>query len=356
MTMMARRESLTRVFPPGVEAFLVTGLVNVRYLCGFTGSTAALLVDREGKATLATDGRYAVQAAAECPDVELVVTRSAAPTLVARAAESADVRRLAIERHLVTLALFTQLQEAGAGEIDFVDAERAVEQLRTVKDPEEIAVLAAACRVTDETFAAAVDLIRPGMTERELAWDLRRLMHERGAEPAFDSIVAFGANSARPHHQPTDRELARGDLIKIDFGAAIDGYHSDMTRTMVCGRPASWQQELHELVRLVQDEACGQVRPGAVPVELDAAVRARIEAAGHEVSHGLGHGVGLEIHESPFLVPGSTAARLVDRVAVTVEPGIYLPDRGGVRIEDTVLVGAAGAESLTSSPRELICV
>jgi Xaa-Pro aminopeptidase len=352
--MMTRRQSLTRTFAPGVDAFLVTDLTNVRYLCGFTGSSAALLVRVDGTTTLATDGRYAVQAAGECPDVEVTVTRSPAPALVSRTLDSGQVRRLAIENHRVTLSLFERLEEAAAGAIELVDGAQAVEGLRAVKDPGEISVIAAACQITDEAFAAVLDRIRPGVTERDIDWELRRLMHERGAEPAFDSIVAFGANSAEPHHQPTERELAPGDLVKLDFGAVVAGYHSDMTRTVVCGKPADWQRELHDLVRVVQEEACALVRPRALPVELDAAVRDRIEAAGHEVAHGLGHGVGLEIHESPFLVPGSTAARLVDRVAVTVEPGIYLPGRGGVRIEDTVLVGAAGAESLTSSPRELV--
>ena len=352
---MTRRQSLSAAFPPGVDAFLVTGLTNVRYLSGFTGSNAALLVRSDGEAVLATDGRYALQAAAECPDVEVTVTRSPASTLVSRAVGN-QVRRLAIEHQHVTLASFAQLQEAAAHALEFVNGDQAVERLRAVKDTEEIAVIAAACRITDETFAAVLDRIRPGVTERDIEWELRRLMHERGAEPAFDSIVAFGPNSAEPHHDPTNRELAAGDLVKLDFGAALEGYHSDMTRTVVCGPPADWQRELHDLVRVVQEEACALVQPGAVPVELDAAVRARIESTGHDVAHGLGHGVGLEIHESPFLVPGSTAARLVDRVAVTVEPGIYLPGRGGVRIEDTVLVGAAGAESLTSSPRELISI
>src|SRR5437868_4006531 len=335
---MARRQSLSAAFPPGVDAFLVTGLTNVRYLSGFTGSNAALLVSSDGEAFLATDGRYALQAAAECPDVEVTVTRSLAPTLVSRAAVGNQVRRLAIEHQHVTLASFAQLQEAAAHALEFVNGEQAVERLRAVKDTEEIAVIAAACRITDETFAAVLNRIRPGVTERDIECELRRLMHERGAEPAFDSIVAFGPNSAEPHHDPTNRELAAGDLVKLDFGAALDGYHSDMTRTVVCGPPAHWQRELHDLVRVVQEEARALVQPGAVPVELDAAVRARIESTGHDVAHGLGHGVGLEIHESPFLVPGSTAARLVDRVAVTVEPGIYLPGRGGVRIEDTGLV------------------
>jgi len=353
--MMARTQALAALLPPGVEFFLITGLVNVRYLTGFTGSNGAVLVARDGATVLATDGRYATQAAGQCPDVDILVTRSVASALIERVAESgAGTRQVAIEHHHVTLAQFQPLFEAADGRVEFCDANQVVERLRAVKDDDEIELLSAACTITDEVFTAVLELLRPGVDESTIAWEMRRLMHARGAEPAFDSIVAFGPNSARPHHRPTGTELRQGDFVKLDFGAAVEGYHADMTRTVVCGPPADWQRDLHELVRVIQEEARAQVLPGALPVELDTAVRVRIEQAGHEVAHGLGHGVGLEIHESPFLVPGSTAARLVDRVAVTVEPGIYLPGRGGVRIEDTVLVGAAGAEPLTSSPRELI--
>ena len=335
------------------DAYLVTKLVNVRYLTGFTGSNAAVLVPADGPPVLATDGRYATQAAHECPDVDVLVTRRLGAELVAHA-RATGYRELAIERHHVTLNAYDVLLAAGDDQVSYVDGGEAVEQLRTVKDEAELATLREACHVTDEVFGVLLDSLRPGLTELDVAWRMQEEMHKRGAEPAFDSIVAFGPNSARPHHQPTTRALASGDFVKMDFGARVDGYHADMTRTVCLGPPADWQRDLHALVATIQSEARAQVAPGAVPVELDTATRERIEATGNEVAHGLGHGVGLEIHESPFLVPESPAARLVDRVAVTVEPGIYLPGRGGVRIEDTVVVGAAGAESLTSSPRELI--
>ena len=352
--MMARREALGRSLAAGVDHFLVTGLVNVRYLSGFTGSNAALLVSRDGSAVLATDGRYATQAAAQSPDIELVLARSVAPALVERVAAGPGSSRVAIEHHLVTLALFGQLEDAAGPRVRFVDGGHAVEQQRTVKDEEELAVLAAACAITDEVFDAVLERLRAGVTEIQIAWELQRLMHERGAVPAFESIVAFGPNSAEPHHEPGHRELRPGDFVKLDFGARVDGYHADMTRTVCLGRAADWQRDLHAVVLDVQSRSRDEVRVGAVPVELDTANRTRIEEAGYDVAHGLGHGVGLQIHEAPFLVPDSTAARLVDRVAVTVEPGIYLPGRGGVRIEDTVLVHGEAAEPLTSSPRELI--
>ncbi|HVT22075.1 MAG TPA: M24 family metallopeptidase, partial [Mycobacteriales bacterium] len=172
--------------------------------------------------------------------------------------------------------------------------------------------------------------------------------------PSFPSIVAFGPHSAIPHHSPGDRPLGRGDFVKLDFGALVDGYHADMTRTVVFGSAADWQRELHGEVMRIQAELAAVVAPGAVPAQLDADMRAGIAAAGHEVAHGLGHGVGLEIHEAPFLTEQSPAPPLEAGMVVTVEPGIYLADRGGVRIEDSILVTADGSESLTRSPRQLI--
>jgi Xaa-Pro aminopeptidase len=350
----SRRKALGALIDGRADACLVTNLVNVRYLTGFTGSNGAALVGRDGSAALATDGRYAEQAAGEAPDVEIVVTRDVAGDLVRRAVGE-GVGRLAIERRHVTLTAADRLQEA-AGGLELVDLDDGVEALRAVKDDEEIEALRRACAITDEVFAQVVDQITPGVTEWQVSWLLREQMHARGASPSFESIVAFGSNSARPHHHPTDRTLERGDLVKMDFGALVDGYHADMTRTVVMGPAAGWQRELHELVRQIQEACRQEVRPGAVPARLDAHARGLIEESGHDVAHGLGHGVGLEIHEAPFLVDRSPADTLVARVPVTVEPGIYLPGRGGVRIEDTVVVTAEGNEPLTRSPRELLVI
>ena len=354
MPTMARRTGLGRRVDDLVDACLVTNPVNLRYLTGFTGSNGAVLVRADGSAVLATDGRYAEQAAGESPDVEILVTRDIAGELVRRAADD-GVGRLAIQHRHVTLTAATRLVEA-AGNVELVDLGGAVESLRAVKDDEELEALRRACAITDEVFAAIVELLAPGMTEREVSWLMREQMHARGAAPAFESIVAFGANSARPHHAPTDRALERGELVKMDFGARVDGYHADMTRTVVVGEAAAWQQEVHGLVQQIQATCRQEVRPGAVPAELDALARKLVEESGNDVAHGLGHGVGLEIHEAPFLVDQSPADTLVERVPVTVEPGIYLPGRGGVRIEDTVVVTAEGSEPLTRSPRELLVI
>ena len=348
-----RRRALATSIGDVADAYLTTKVVNVRYLTGFTGSNAALLVDADGAALLATDGRYATQAAQQAPDLRVVVARRLAGELLAHAA-GRSLKRIGIERHAITLTAFDEMRSAADERLEFVDAGECVEALRAVKDEAEIALLKEACRITDAAFAAVITELRPGLTEVDVDWQLREQLRRHGAEPAFDSIVAFGPDSARPHHSPTDRALAKGDLVKMDFGACVEGYHADMTRTICCGPAQDWQRDLHALVGSIQQEARAEIRPGAVPVELDASTRARIEQAGYDVAHGLGHGLGLEIHESPFLVPGSTADRLVDRVAVTAEPGIYLPGKGGVRIEDTMLVSANGAESLTAAPRELI--
>jgi Xaa-Pro aminopeptidase len=349
-----RRTRLIHSFPDTIDAFLVSRSVNVRYLSGFTGSNAALLLSREGSVVLATDGRYRTQAAAESPDLECIDSRTVAVALVDRA-EIHGIRRLGIEANHVTLALHQSLLAAAGDRLELVAVGPLVEPLRAVKDPGELASLARACAITDRAFTAVCGQLRPGMSERDVARRLEAAMRDHDAEGiAFGSIVAFGPHSAIPHHQPTDRTLAPRDLVKMDFGARYEGYHADMTRTVVMTPAADWQRDLHALVLEVQRAGTAAAVLGAVPRELDARARKAIEAAGHDVAHGLGHGVGLEIHEDPFLTPGSEASPLVEAVTVTVEPGVYLPGRGGVRIEDTVVVAPAGPTALTLSSRELI--
>jgi len=353
MSTADRRAAVLSLLPPDVDAALITKVVNVRYLTGFTGSNGALLLIRGGDAVLATDGRYREQAGNESPDVELHITRSLTTELAALA-RSRGLQRIAIERQHVTLTQYDAILDAAAGAA-FADAGNVVETLRSRKDDEEITALRTACEVTDRAFAGMLQRLTAGVTEREIAWALLSAMRDAGADAAaFDSIVAFGPHTAIPHHQPTGRPLERGDFVKVDFGAQVAGYHADMTRTVVFGPAADWQRELHAQVVDVQAQCRAATTVGAVPVELDALAQRLVAETGHTLVHGLGHGVGLEIHEQPFLVPASPAATLDDRVPVTVEPGIYLPGKGGVRIEDTVLVGTEGTEVLTSSPRELV--
>jgi Xaa-Pro aminopeptidase len=349
----ARRNRLIASVSDTFDAFLITDLVNVRYLSGFTGSNGALLLSRDGLALMATDGRYLTQVAAQVPDLECVEARSVAPALVERAAAH-GVRRLAIEASDVTLELSATMA-AVAADMELIPTTSLVEDLRVVKDDDELAALTRACQITDAAFTDVLIQLRVGLTEQDVAWELRDSIRRHGGEGlAFDSIVAFGPHSAIPHHVPTDRELARGDLIKLDFGARSDGYHADMTRTVVMGSAAQWQRDLHGLVQGVQAQCRAAAVVGALPGDLDGMARDAISAAGYHPAHGLGHGVGLAIHELPFLSVRSTADRLAARVPVTIEPGVYLPEYGGVRIEDTIVVDADGARSLTTSSRELI--
>ena len=345
------REHLSAV---GAEAALVTRLVNVRYLTGFTGSNGALLVTDDA-AYLATDGRYTTQAAAQSPDLDVVVARECAAALVAHAAGE-RLGALGFEAHDVTVEMHQELSGI-EGSPALVALGHAVEQLRTVKDDDELALLREACAISGRALGETYGTIAPGQTEREVARRLEAEMLELGAEGiAFETIVATGPNSAVPHHRPTDREIERGDLLKIDFGARYGGYHADCTRTVVIGRePADWQREIYDVVRAAQRAGRHALAPGADVADIDAAARRVVADAGYAEAfpHGLGHGVGLEIHEAPMMGYGKTG-RIAARTPITVEPGVYLPGRGGVRIEDTLVVADGEPELLTTSPKDLL--
>ncbi|WP_424641142.1 aminopeptidase P family protein [Embleya sp. AB8] len=366
-----RRDRLrSRLAGAGADVALITNLVNVRYLTGFTGSNAALLVYTPGAAgegsdagaVLCTDGRYAAQATEESPGVELVVDRACAQTLTRRAASTGAVR-LAIEEQHVTVelhrALGGVLAETNAA-AQLVALGRVVEDLRRIKDVEEIAALRIACEIGDRALGEMIESILVGRTERHIAMELERRMADHGADAvAFPTVVATGPNSAIPHHDPGDRRVEDGDFLKIDFGARYHGYHGDMTRTFVIGtEPAGWQQEIYHVVFAAQKAGREALVPGVEAVAVDRAAREVIEQAGYLefFPHGLGHGVGLEIHEDPRLGPTATG-KLDACMPVTVEPGIYLPGRGGVRIEDTLVVRPledGGPELLTITTKELL--
>jgi Xaa-Pro aminopeptidase len=350
-----RRDALRALLRTAeLDALLVTDLVNVRYLTGFTGSNAALLVHSDGDAAsrFCTDGRYRAQAAAEVPDLETVIDRGSALALaaLARGVVGFESGHVTVDGHA-----------ALGGAAEGARLERApglVQQLRVVKDDAEVALLRAACAAAD---AALADLIAagglaPGRTEIDVALDLERRMRGHGADaPSFETIVAAGAHSAVPHHRPTGAELRRGDLVKMDFGALVDGYHSDMTRTVVLGASTGWQREMYALVAAAQEAGCAALAPGADVVAVDGAARSVIADAGRgeEFVHGLGHGVGLEIHEAPALSATATG-ELAAGMAVTIEPGVYVDGRGGVRIEDTLVVRDGGPELLTLTTKELV--
>jgi Xaa-Pro aminopeptidase len=359
----------------GADAALITSRPNVRYLTGMVSSNAALLLPADGPGVLATDSRYAEAAVRDCPDTELVVERFIEPALASLAA-TRGLRTVAFEAQDMTVERHQQLTALDGGPA-LVPLGRIVEELRMIKDESEIALLARACAITAEAFAAVLPDIVPGRTEREFAVLLERAMIDLGAEAvAFDTIVASGPNGAIPHHAPAGRPFAAGDLITIDCGARYAGYHADMTRTVALGELAGWQREIYEIVASAQRAGVEAAAVGVDVSTVDAAARDLIADAGYgdHFMHGLGHGVGLEVHEAPAIGYGRTGT-LVDRVPVTVEPGIYLPGRGGVRIEDTLVVrdrregsggstlqasadagaGAAGScEILTTTARELL--
>ncbi|HEV2779707.1 MAG TPA: aminopeptidase P family protein [Actinophytocola sp.] len=360
----ALRESLRDI---DVDALLVVDLRNIRYLTGFTGSNAALLVhaadepNAEGLTVFCTDGRYLIQSERQVPDLQRVIERRSAPALASLAgADAKNYRRTGYESHHVTVEDLDVLTGAAGDGVELVRAPGRVEKLREIKDDTEVEALRMACAAADRALAELIEHggLRPGRTEREVARELENRMLDLGADsPSFESIVAAGPNSAIPHHRPTDAVLRTGDLVKLDFGALIDGYHSDMTRTLVLGEPADWQRELYELVAAAQAAGRAALRPGADVREVDAAARQVIEKAGHgdEFPHGLGHGVGLEIHEAPLLSKIGDG-RLSAGMAVTVEPGVYLPGRGGVRIEDTLVVRDDSPELLTLTTKQLVVV
>ncbi len=341
-----------------LDALLVTDLLNIRYLTGFTGSHAALLVHAEGdeRSVFATDGRYRTQSQQQVPDLRRVIDRSIRLRLAKEATET-GIGRLGFESHVVTVDGHAALVKATGADL-LVATSRPVEALRLIKNDTEVAALRAACAAADTALAGllADGGLRPGRTEREVARDLEARMVAAGAAgPSFETIVATGANSAVPHHRPTGAQLRRGDLLKLDFGALVDGYHSDMTRTVVLGEPAGWQQELYDLVAAAQAAGRAALRAGADVRDVDAAARDVIVRAGHGAHfvHSLGHGVGLQIHEAPALSQFGVGT-LASGMTVTVEPGVYLADRGGVRIEDTLVVSDGEPELLTQTTKDLV--
>jgi Xaa-Pro aminopeptidase len=349
-----RARAQEKIAALGADAALITSQANVLYLAGLASSNAAVLLPAAGPGVLATDSRYAEEARRDCPDLELVTERFIEPAL-ARVARARGLRTVAFEAQEMTVQRHQELSSLEGGPA-LVPAGRMIEELRMVKDDAEIALIARACAITGEALSAVLPAIRPGQTERELAILLERAMIDHGAEAlAFDTIVASGPNGAIPHHVPGSRPLAVGDLITIDCGARYGGYHADMTRTVALGELAAWQREIYQIVAAAQQAGVDAATPGTDVSVVDAAARDLIAAAGHRehFGHGVGHGVGLEVHEDPTVGYGKTG-RLADRVPITVEPGIYLPDRGGVRIEDTLVVRASRPQVLTNTTRELL--
>lgn len=328
------------------EPLLITNLVNIRYLCGFDSSNAALFVEGD-RVRLFTDFRY-IDAARAVADVEVVQTKR---SLVAELAET-----LAGTLGFETVLPYAQYQTLAAGGIDLVPRSGVVEALRAVKDENELATLRRACKITDRAFERLLDVPFIGRRERDVAWDLVQIFHEEGAEAVWpEFIVGSGPTGSQPHGRAGDRKVGKQELVVVDAGCSIDGYTSDYTRTFATGPLDQELREAYEVVQLAQDAALGGIRAGLSGVEADALARNVIDASPFRgaMGHGLGHGLGLDVHEDPRLSTESTDVLEAGNV-VTVEPGVYLGGRFGIRIEDDVVVTETGIENLTAFRKDLV--
>ena len=335
------------------DALLVSNEYNRRYLSGFTGTSGWLLLSA-ADALLVTDSRYTEQAGKQAEYFTVVPQAGAFGPLLLDLCKQHGVRRLAFESEHVSVATHDSYVESLDGEANLVATKGVVEKLRVSKGPDEVAALRRAIAIADNALAELLPWLRPGVTEKAVAWRLEVLMREAGAEGlSFPSIVAGGPNGAMPHHRPSNDPIPRDAFIVMDFGCIADGYCSDMTRTVTLGTPAPEMREIYELVLKAQETAAAQARAGMTGVEVDALAREVIKAAGHgdHFGHGLGHGVGLEIHEAPRLSPLADDTPLPAGAVFSIEPGIYLPSVGGVRIEDLVLLRDDGADVLTGAPK-----
>ena len=352
----------------GVEALLVTSPVNIRYLTGFTGSAGILLISNTGSGysgMLATDGRYEMQARDQIRQsgVQIEVFIGSPPDqLGAVAAASSGMRRIGVESENITLDFYSGMLDSGIfASSELVPLKGTIESLRVVKDFGEVDRIARAAEIADEAFASIVSRLAGwvstsgGITEADVAAELDHAMRMRGSsEPAFETIIACGLNGARPHHRASDSRLMPGKAIVFDFGATIDGYRSDMTRTLCVGEPDS--PVIRDMFAVVAESQLAGVRAarlGAGLRDIDIACRSVVGSAGWAKNfiHGTGHGVGLDIHEKPWIGAASVGI-LAEGMVLTVEPGVYLEEYGGVRIEDTVVITSEGGQVLTRSPKE----
>jgi Xaa-Pro aminopeptidase len=332
------------------ERLLVTNLVNIRYLIGFDSSSAALLVDPEAPTRLYTDFRY-IEAAAGVSEVDVMRTKRALLADLAGRLRG----RLAFEADVLP---FTQYETLRAGGLELVPTTGIVEALRAVKEDDEIELIRRAARAADRAFEALTAETWIGRSERELAWRLRQLLHAHGVDKlSFDTLIGTGPNGAKPHAEPGDDIVHENTLVVADWGAQVDGYCSDCTRTFATGEPPKKLRHAYDVCLEAQLAAVVAIKPGMTGHDADAIARQIITKAGfgEEFGHGLGHGVGVAVHEAPRLGPESEDV-LVPGNVITIEPGIYLPGMGGVRIEDLAVVREDGVELLTAFPKEFALV
>jgi Xaa-Pro aminopeptidase len=335
----------------GLDSLLVTRREDVRYLSGFSGSSGSVLV-ASGRSCLVTDFRYKVQARKETAGISILIQKKDHFTAVREAGERMGVDTLWFDESALTLEGLKSLKKTGLKIRGHADL---IKTLRQLKDDVELANIRTAIRRAEEAFLELRADIKPGTAEQALASKLEYLMRDRGArKSAFDTIVASGVHGAMPHASVTNRRIKKGDLVTFDFGAEANGYYSDITRTFCVGRPSARQKAVHELVLHAQSAAMRRISIGVPCKSVDNAAREVIKKAGHgtHFGHGTGHGIGLMVHEGPTVSPLSRDT-IQESMVFTVEPGVYIPGWGGVRIEDMVLVTETGAKVLTTLPREL---
>lgn len=337
------------------EAMLITYPANRRYMTGFSGS-AGVVVITSTEAIIITDFRYITQVKEQAPHVTLIEHHGVLNEALKDVCAKRGITSLAFEEDHVTYAGYKELNKTLG--VSLVPVKRVIETLRMIKDEEELSTLRRAAEIADQAFSEIIKIIRPGMKEKEVALQLELLMREQGASSSsFSIIVASGARSALPHGIASDKLLKEGDLVTLDFGAMYQGYASDITRTIMLGEPDARQKEIYEVVLTAQMKAIDEIRPGMTGVEADQIARKYITERGYGefFGHGTGHGLGSEVHEDPRLSQQGKIT-LEPGMVVTVEPGIYLPGFGGVRIEDDIVITQTGCEVLTKSAKDFIII
>lgn len=352
---LARRSRLLAAMKARrVAELVISNPANLFYLTGFRGSAGAAIFEPRG-CLLLVDPRYTIQASKQAQGVEVLEVKSGLLNATGRLLRKRRVRKIMFEDTHLTMENFSRLRKEGPANASWLSARGMVEQLRIVKDEMEVGQIKAACLLTSEAFTEVLSLVRPGISEREIASEVDFRMRHKGAEgTAFETIVASGPRAALPHARPTDKQLKPGELVILDLGAILGGYTADLTRTICIGPPGKRAQALYQAVLEAQQQAVDTLRAGVTADEVDGVARNSLASRGFDryFTHSTGHGVGIEIHERPRVGRGETAPLQAGSV-VTVEPGVYIEGFGGVRIEDTVLVGAQGPEILTSAPKDL---
>jgi Xaa-Pro aminopeptidase len=336
-----------------LDGILFTNLENIRYVCGFTGSDGALLVAREESFFL-TDSRYWTQAEEEVNQAQIIHYKKKLDGLASLLSDL-RLKKVGIEGPSFTLSSYQSLKKTLGDEVEFIFLEDEVKNIRAVKDLPELSLIREAIDLSTKSFLHILGMLKEGAIEREASLEMEFFIKKNGAESTgFDIIIASGQRSAMPHGRASNKRIERGDFVLIDFGLRLQGYHSDQTRTLICGQPTHEQEKIYQIVKEAHDLAIEAIRPVVPFSEIDKIARDHIQQQGYGdyFGHGLGHGIGLAVHEDP-VVNGENKGLIQEGMVFTVEPGIYIPNWGGIRIEDMILVTSHGAEVLTYLPTEL---